>query len=143
MPKKKPEKPRLVLDSNIWISALVFGGKPREILEMATKGLIDVVVSDDILEEIKGVLAGKKFQYPAKIVRALVGEIEDLAELADPAQKIEVVTEDPEDNRVLECAVESRADAIVSGDSHLLALRGLGRIKIVRPDGFLRRRRKR
>jgi putative PIN family toxin of toxin-antitoxin system len=141
-PKKKPEKPSVVLDSNVFISALVFGGRPREILDLAVKGLIEVAISDDILEEVKGVLGGKKFQYPKRIVRALMREIEDLTELVEPREKIAAVREDPEDNRVLECAVESGADVIVSGGSHLLALQSFGRIKIMSPDEFLRRHKK-
>jgi putative PIN family toxin of toxin-antitoxin system len=137
--KKKPEKLRLVLDSNVFISALVFGGKPRQIFDLAIKGLIDVAISDDILEEVKGVLQGTKFQYPARIVRALMSEIEDLADLVQPKDKIEAVPEDPADNRVLECAVESGADIIVSGDSHLLGLQSFGQIKIMSPEEFLRR----
>jgi putative PIN family toxin of toxin-antitoxin system len=142
VPKKKAEKPKVVLDSNVLISAAVFGGKPREILELAIKGLIEVAVSDDILEEIKGVLEGKKFQYPAKIVRALINEIEDLADLVQPKEKIEALLEDPEDNRVLECAVECGANIIVSGDSHLSGLQSFGKIKIMNPDEFLRWHRK-
>lgn len=137
--RTKLEKPKLVLDSNVFISALLFGGKPREILDLAIKGLIEVVISDDILEEIKGVLGGQKFQYPAKIVRALVNEIEDLTEFVEPDKKIEAIPEDPEDNRVLECAVESGANIIVSGDSHLLTLQSFGQVKIMNPDDFLRR----
>lgn len=140
MPKKKPAKPKLVLDSNVIIAALVFGGKPREILELAVRGLVDIAISDDILEEIRGVLGGKKFQYPARIVRALIIEIEDLAHLVQPKEKIEAIADDPEDNRVLECAVESGASVIVSGDSHLLTLQNYGRIKIMNPDEFLRAR---
>lgn len=139
VPKKKPAKPKLVLDSNVFISALVFGGKPREILELAVRGLVEIAISDDIFEEIRGVLGGKKFQYPARIVRALISEIEDLACLVQPKEKIEAIAEDPEDNRVLECAVESGANIIVSGDSHLLALQSYGQIKIMSPDEFLRR----
>jgi uncharacterized protein len=142
VPKNKAEKPKLVLDSNVLISALVFGGKPGEILELAVKGLIEVAVSDDILEEVGGVLGGKKFQYPAKAVRALINELEDLADLVDPVDKIDAVPQDPEDNRVLECAVESGANVIISGDSHLLALQSFGRIKILNPGEFLRRPRK-
>jgi putative PIN family toxin of toxin-antitoxin system len=138
--RTKLEKPKLVLDSNVFISALLFGGKPREILDLAIKGLIEVAISDGILDEIKGVLEGKKFQYPAKIVRALVNEIEDLTEFVEPDKKIEAVPEDPEDNRVLECAVKSGANIIVSGDSHLLALQSFGQVKIMNPDDFLRRR---
>ncbi len=140
--KKKSEKPKLVLDSNVFISAVVFGGKPREILELAVKGRIEVAISDDILEEIKRVLGGKRFQYPKRIVRALMREIEDVAELVEPKKKIEAVLEDPEDNRVLECAVESGASVIVSGDSHLLTLQSFRRIKIMSPDEFLRGHRK-
>lgn len=137
-PKKKSEKPRLVLDSNVFISGLVFGGKPREILDLAIRGLVELGISDDILEEIKGVLEGKKFQYPKRIVHALMREIEDLADLVEPKAEVEAVLEDPADNRVLECAVDSGANVIVSGDSHLLELRSFARIKIMNPDEFLR-----
>ena len=92
MPKKKAEKPKAILDSNVLISAVVFGGKPREILDLAIKGLIEVAISDDILEEIKGVLEGKKFQYPKRIVRTLIREIEDLADLVQPKGKIEALS---------------------------------------------------
>ena len=136
--KKKAEKLKLVLDSNVFISAVVFGGKPREILDLAVKGLIEIAVSDDILEEIKEVLEGNKFQFPAKIAYALVTEIEDLADLVEPKEWIDAILDDPEDNRVLECAVESGANGIISGDSHLLALRSFGKIKIMNPDEFLR-----
>jgi len=139
VPKKKAEKLKLVLDSNVFISALVFGGKPWKILDLAVRGLIAVAVSDDILEEIKGVLGGKKFQYPVKILRALINEIEDLADIVEPKETIDAVPEDPKDNRVLECAVAFRADVIVSGDSHLLALLSFGKIRIMNPDEFLRR----
>jgi len=136
--KKKIEKPKLVLDSNVFISAVVFGGKPREILDLAVKGLIEVAISDDILEEIKEVLGGTKFQFSAKVVYALITEIENLADLVEPKEGIDAILDDPEDNRVLECAVESGANGIISGDAHLLALRTFGKIKIMNPDEFLR-----
>jgi len=142
VPKEKAEKPKVVLDSNVLISAVMFGGKPREILDLAIKGLIEVAISDDILEEIKGVLKGGKFQFPEKIAHFLLSEIGELAELVEPEQKIEAVLADPEDNRVLECAVAAGASIIVSGDSHLLALQSFGKIKIMNPDAFLRRHRK-
>lgn len=140
--KKKVEKPRVALDSNVFISAVLFGGKPRAILNLAIEGLFEIAISDDILEEIKGVMEGKKFQFPTKIVHALMREIEDLAVFVEPKDRIEAVTDDPEDNRVLECAVESGSDVIISGDSHLLALGSFGKIKIMSPDDFLRRFRK-
>jgi putative PIN family toxin of toxin-antitoxin system len=89
VPKKQAEKPKVVLDSNVLISALVFGGKPREILDLAIKGLVEVAISDEILEEVKGVLGGKKFQYPARVVRALTSEIEDFADHVQPGKRID------------------------------------------------------
>jgi putative PIN family toxin of toxin-antitoxin system len=136
--KKKADKLKLVLDSNVFISAVVFGGKPREILDLAVKGLIEIAVSDDILEEIKAVLEGHKFRFPAKSVYAIITEIDNLADLVEPKEGIDTILDDPEDNRVLECAVESGANGIVSGDPHLLALRSFGKIKIMNPDEFLR-----
>jgi putative PIN family toxin of toxin-antitoxin system len=139
VPKKKAAQPKLVLDSNVLISAVVFGGKPREILELAVKGRVEVAISNAILDEISGVLGGKMFQYPERIVRALVAEIEDLADFVEPGERINAILDDPEDNRVLECAVASGASVIVSGDSHLLALRTFGQMSIMNPDEFLRR----
>ena len=136
--KKKVEKPRVVLDSNVFISAVLFGGKPRAILNLAIEGLFEIAISDDILEEIKGVMEGKKFRFSKKIVYALMREVEDLAELVEPKERIEAVPADPEDNRVLECAVETGSGVIISGDSHLLALGSFGKIKIMNPDDFLR-----
>ena len=142
VPKKKAAKPKLVLDSNVLISAVVFGGKPREILDLAVKGLVKVAISNAILDEIEGVLGGKKFQYPERIVHALIAEIEDLADLVEPGERINAIRDDPEDNRVLECAVAAGAIVVVSGDSHLLALRTFDQVSIMSPDEFLRRQKK-
>lgn len=65
-------------------------------------------------------------------------EIEDLAGLVEPKERVGAVAEDPEDNRVLECAVESGANVIKSGDSQLLAFQEFSRIKIMNSDEFLR-----
>ena len=138
MPKKSAAKPKLVLDSNVLISAVVFGGKPREILDLALKGRVEIAISNAILDEIDGVLGGNKFQYPEKIVRALIAEIEGLADLVEPGERINAIHDDPEDNRVLECAVASGAGVIVSGDSDLLALRTFGMASIMSPAEFLR-----
>lgn len=142
MPEKKAAKPKLVLDSNVLILAVVFGGKPWEILDLAVKGLVEVAVSDAIVDEVNGVLGGKKFQYPERIVHALISEIEDLADPGEPGERINAIQDDPGDNRVLECAAASGASVIVSGDSHLLALRTFGQMSIMSPDEFLRRHKK-
>jgi putative PIN family toxin of toxin-antitoxin system len=107
-------------------------------LDLAVKDRVEVAISNAILDEITGVLGGKKFQYPERIVRALITEIEGLADVVEPGERINAIQDDPEDNRVLECAVASGASVIVSGDSHLLALRTFGQMSIMNPDEFLR-----
>jgi len=128
---------KVVLDTNILISAIVFGGKPRQVLEAAIKGKIQLLLTEEIIEEMKGVLEGKKFQYPKKISDLIFHEMEALAEIVKPKERLAVIKKDPEDNRVLECAVESQADYIVSGDLHLLEIEEFQGTKILMPGEFL------
>jgi putative PIN family toxin of toxin-antitoxin system len=128
---------KVVLDTNTLISAIVFGGKPREVLEAAIKGHIQLVLTEKIIEEMREVLEGKKFQYPKEITDLIIHELEALVEIVKPKHKITVIDKDPEDNRVLECAQESQADYIVSGDVHLLELENFEGSKIVTAEEIL------
>lgn len=129
--------PLLVLDSNVYISSVLFGGKPRQIVEAALAGKIRLAISSSILEEIEGVLRGKKFKFPATAAREIVSEISSLAEIFEPVEKISRIKEDPADDRILECALAAGADAIISGDSHLLALEAFRGIAILSPTNCL------
>jgi putative PIN family toxin of toxin-antitoxin system len=128
---------KVVLDTNILISAVVFGGKPREVLEAAIKGEIQLVLTDEIIGEMKGVLEGKKFQIPGEITDLIIRELKALAEIVKPKRSITIIEKDPEDNRVLECAQEAQADFIVSGDVHLLRIENFKGTKILTPGEFL------
>jgi putative PIN family toxin of toxin-antitoxin system len=128
---------KVVLDTNILISAILFGGKPRRVLELALRREIKICVSEPILEELKGVLRRPKFDLNAEIIQTILTELISLADFVHPSQKIKVVIEDPDDNRIIECAFEARADYIVTGDSHLLNFGRFKDILIVTPDKFL------
>jgi putative PIN family toxin of toxin-antitoxin system len=128
---------KVVLDTNILISAIVFGGKPREVLDAAIKGQFQLVLADKIIGEMKGVLEGKKFQYPAEITDLVIRELKALAEIVKPKRSITVIEKDPEDNRVLECAQEAQGDFIVSGDGDLLRIENFKGTKIMTPGEFL------
>ena len=75
---------KIVLDTNILISAIVFGGKPRQVLEAAIKGHIQLVLTEEITGEMRGVLEGKKFQYPKEITDLIIRELEAMAEIVKP-----------------------------------------------------------
>ena len=128
---------KVVLDTNVLVSAIAFGGKPRQVLEAAIKGKIQLVLTEEIIEETRGVLEGKKFQYPREITDLIVQELEALAEIVKPKERLTVIKKDPEDNRVLECAQELKADYIVSGDEHLLGIKVFEKTKILTAKEFL------
>ncbi len=128
---------KVVLDTNILISAIVFGGKSRQVLESANKGRIQLVITEEIIKEVRGVLEGKKFQFPSEIMDLIVHELEALAEIIKPKERISIIEKDLEDNRVLECASESQSDYIVTGDLYLLEIKEFQGTKIMTPGEFL------
>jgi hypothetical protein len=129
---------KVVLDTNVLISAIVFGGKPRDVFNSILKGQVKLAISKDILDEMEGVLSGKKFQYPKQIIHSIRNAIEDLAEVVMPQEVVKAIENDPDDNRILECALESKANLIISGDRHLLDLKQYRSIKIITPSDFLK-----
>lgn len=130
---------RVVLDTNVFISGMFWGeGKPHEILRKCYKREINLFISRDIIEEVEGILTReKKFELTQDEIIEHLKLIMANSILVKPRQKIEVVREDPADNRVLECAVEAEADYIVSGDKHLLKLKRYKNLKIVNASEFL------
>jgi uncharacterized protein len=128
---------RAVLDTNVLISAIVFGGVPRQILEAAVAGAVQLYVSEDTMAEFRDVLSRPGFGLSAHLLRATVSELGSLAEWVGPTQRISVVREDSADNRILECAIAASAEYLVSGDKHLLKLKSHSGIEVVSPQGFM------
>jgi len=129
--------PRIVLDTNVLISAIVFVGRPRDVLERVISGTFAMAISAEMLAEFQGVLEGKKFRYPSAIVRTIVNELLAVSDLVRPMRKVKQVKVDPADNRILECALESKAACIVTGDRHLLELGHFEGIPILDIAAFL------
>lgn len=129
---------RVVLDTNVYISAILFGGECEEILKIASQGLFDIIVSNKILDEIRSVLKGK-FHWMDKQIFEVIKYIKDIAFIVNPEISLSLVKEDPSDNKIIECAVASKATYIVTGDKHhLLPIKEYAGIKIISPMEFLR-----
>lgn len=129
---------RVILDTNVYISAILFGGECEEILKIARQGLFNIVVSKNILDEIKSVLKGK-FHWMDKQIIEVIKYIKEIALIVNPEISLSVVKEDPSDNKIIECAVASKATYFVTGDKHhLLPIREYAGIKIISPIEFLR-----
>lgn len=127
---------RLVLDTNVYISAYGFGGKPATLLRAVIEGTFELVVSPTILAEV----ADKLYDvlgFDDDHVRDAIAQLVRIAEVVRPEMHLHVIA-DEADNRVLECALEGAADAIVSGDRHLLELGAYDGIQILKVAQVLR-----
>lgn len=129
-------KIKVVFDTNIYISAIIFGGNPRQCLELARDKEIELFSSKPILLELAQKLA-KKFRWNKDEVEEVVQGLIVFVKLVEPKIRINVI-EDKADNRILEAALEARADYIVSGDKkHLLSLHHFENIPILSAKQFL------
>ncbi len=128
---------RIVVDTNVMVSALLFGGNPREVLLQAIRGEIGLGMSPAMLYELQGVLSRKKFGLAEQLVETVMNEVTGLSDMVFPRRSVSVIERDPDDNMVLECALEYRAQAIISGDEHLLALAAFENIPILTPAQYL------
>lgn len=127
---------RVVLDTNVYISALLFGGKPLQVLGFAEDHMFSLLYSKPIREEVEGVLA-KKFHWPQEMINLACEPYWKIGLAVRPKRRVSACP-DPDDNRILECAIEARADWIVTGDKHLLDMLSFEGISILRPDDFLK-----
>ena len=130
------EKLKAVLDTNIFISAVLFGGNPGEVYRMGIKGLFDLVVSADILQEVEECLV-QKFLWEPNKSQAFVSQIKRVATVINVQEQVPGVCRDPKDDHVLAAALQEEADYIVSGDKDLLELRSYMGVKIVDAAAFI------
>jgi putative PIN family toxin of toxin-antitoxin system len=105
------------------------------VLELAEEGLFEVSISEPIKAEVERVLA-EKFSWPRDRILAAASYLWTLAHSTDPQETVADCS-DPDDNRVLECALEAHAQVIVTGDAHLLKLHPYREILILSPKQFL------
>jgi putative PIN family toxin of toxin-antitoxin system len=132
---------RAVLDTNVVVSALIWGGKPLGLLEAATEGRVDLVTSPVLLAELAEVLHRPHLKMRLQRVRGSVEEAlalyAALAISVTPATVPRAVPNDPDDDHVIAAAVVGQADIIASGDRHLLSLGTYQTIRILLPADVL------
>ncbi len=133
---------RVVLDANQFVSALLKpGSNPARIISLVHNNRITLLLSDDIILEIAGVLLYPKIMkrhgQSAEYIKTFIKKIRSAAIITAGKLKIDAVKNDPSDNKYLSCALEGRADFIISGDRHLKDLKSYKNIAIVDPGTFL------
>jgi putative PIN family toxin of toxin-antitoxin system len=105
----------------VYISGLLYGGIPAEILARATEGDFVLCASDAIRDEVTATLR-EKFKRTENQIREGCEPLREVAERIETTTRLSIVASDPDDDRILECAVDGHADIIVTGDDHLLRL---------------------
>lgn len=134
---------KVVLDTNVVVSGTFWTGDSFHVLELVNKGKVTAIVSLKILEEYDKIIHSdeiieKTTEHQQARIKALM-DILNKAIVVEPKEKIEVIKEDPDDNKFLEAAVEGEADYIISRDKkHLLVLKNFRNIPIIPPEEFLK-----
>jgi putative PIN family toxin of toxin-antitoxin system len=128
---------KVCIDTNVWISGVIFSGKPAEVVTAALNRKFEVVLSRAILDEVERNLL-RKFGFSSRNTRKLMNRILQVADLYEPSGSIKVIRDKHADNLVLETAVLGHARFLVTGDKeHLLPIRMFKHVKIVDPATFL------
>lgn len=125
---------RIVLDTNIYIAVALHGEFAEDIIEMVTtrsSGMV-VVASEEILLELQQKLK-EKFNWAKEDTDLFLTKIRNISEVVKITVKIDILKRDPEDNKILECALAGKADLIVTADQDLIKLKRFKGIGIVHP----------
>ena len=128
---------RVVIDTNIYISAIFWNGKPREVIDLGRDGKIIIFTSLDIENEIAWKLK-TKFKLAEEDVNQILLDFSTFSLPVKINKQLIVVQDDPDDNKFIECALECKANYIISGDTHLLNLKEYEGIKIIKSSQFLK-----
>lgn len=128
---------KVVLDTNILVSALGWLGNPHIIVRKILDKKIKLAISLELIEEFRETVREEKFGFSEEEISDFIDAIAETAEFVVSSEKIDVVKEDPDDNIVLECALEAKADFIITGDRHLLKIKDFKGIKIMAANEFL------
>ena len=129
---------KIVIDTNVVVSALFFGGKPQKLLHFAITGAFEVVVSKEIIKEYNELVERISDKYSGKKENFSINEFLSKCFLVRPSRKVDICR-DRDDNKFLECAAEAKCLYVVSGDSDLLALKRFEDIEIVTVAEFFDR----
>lgn len=135
--------PKAVLDTNVLVSGVIALGYSASILDAARREEIQLVTSAHLLEEFSDVISrrhiARKYPKAAEEAEALLDFLRAFAVLASGIPEPETISPDRDDDFVLACALEEKADCIVSGDPHLLNLKIYKGISILTPKQFIER----
>lgn len=126
---------RIVIDTNILVSAILFGGLPEKFMRALTLEKFTACVSPEILEEYNRTIPKLYIKYSSKNPRFELNDLISVMELITPTSHIDICR-DKEDNKFIECAIDGKCIYIVSGDKDLLAVKDFNSVEILTVQEF-------
>jgi len=130
---------QVVVDTNVLISAIFFGGKPELILEAWRTGKLDLLITEEILSEYVDVLHRISEKYPRVNISKIIPLITKCGILVEPQILNQIICEDPDDDKFIAAALGSLSSIIISGDKHLLDVSGYSGIEMIKPAAFVKK----
>lgn len=128
----------IVIDTNVVISALLFGGIPCQFIELWKKGMIIPLITEEIMAEYLKVLAYPKFNLSEEEIHYIIHQdILPFFRVVKSKPSPPIISKDPDDDKFIQCAIAGKAKIIISGDHHLLAQKTDKEIQILTPSEFL------
>ena len=129
---------KVTVDTNFLISATQWDySVAHKLLKKFILSDAEIFTTQDILDETAEVLE-RDFEYSKDECKNIIKKILLFAKLIEPKQKVDVIKDDPDDNKVIECAIESSSEYIVTYDRHLLKLKEYNGINIIKPEEILK-----
>lgn len=130
---------KIVVDTNVVVSGVFFGGPPGAVLEAWRDGSVELVVSLQILEEYRRVGEEIEQRFPGVSMAPFLNLVATHASIVEPVELVEPVTTDPDDDKLFACALAADCRLIVSGDKHVLAASEYRGVDVMKPRAFLER----
>ncbi|MCK5786975.1 MAG: putative toxin-antitoxin system toxin component, PIN family [Candidatus Sabulitectum sp.] len=130
---------QVVVDTNVLISAIFFGGKPELILESWRTGKLDLLITEEILSEYVDVLHRISEKYPGVDITKIIPLITKCGILVEPQILNQIICEDPDDDKFIAAALGSSSKIIITGDKHLLDVSGYSGIEMIKPAEFVKK----
>lgn len=128
---------KIILDTNVFVSGIFFVGPPYQILKAWRDGVLKLVVSDEIFEEYQRVGKELGVQFPMVDLQPILDMVLEKSQMFHLKSFPESITDDPDDDKFLACALACKSKIIVSGDKHLLKVNGFRGINIIKPREFV------
>lgn len=129
---------KITVDTNFLISATQWDySVAHKLLKRLIRENIEIFSTKEILEEFLGILI-RDFDYDSKEADDVVSKLLKFLNLVEPVRRIAIISTDPADDKIIECAIESFSDYILTYDKHLLILKDFEKIRIIKPEEFLK-----